>query len=150
MVMIFCGQTMRFLGVDTGGTFTEFVFVEKGEVRTLKIPSTPENPSKSFLSGLSQLTDEKSIIFHRSTVATNTMLENKGTDVLFLITLGFRDLFTLGHQNRPRLYALHPVQERWRLSKKGSKSVCPTIFSLSIESMKGLRPRSSTPWYQRS
>jgi N-methylhydantoinase A len=107
---------MRFLGVDTGGTFTDFVFVENGEVRTLKIPSTPEDPSRAFLAGLVQLTDEKCLIFHGSTVATNTMLENKGADVFFLVTQGFRDLLTLGRQNRPHLYALHPAQERLRLS----------------------------------
>ena len=106
---------MRFLGVDTGGTFTDFILVEDGDLRILKIPSTPEDPSKAFLSGLSRLNTESLLITHGSTVATNALLEGKGAKVLFLVTQGFRDILTLGRQNRPRLYALHPIRDRFDL-----------------------------------
>jgi len=106
---------MRFLGVDTGGTFTDFILVDNGHIQTLKIPSTPADPSRAFLTGLSLMGGKTPFISHGSTVATNALLEGKVGDVLLVITHGFRDILTLGRQNRPRLYSLHPVPERLNL-----------------------------------
>jgi N-methylhydantoinase A len=97
------------VGVDTGGTFTDFVLVEGGQVKTYKLPSTPDDPSRAVLAGLRHLLgDRQALVFHGSTVATNALLEGKGDAVVLVVTAGFRDLLAIGRQNRPRLYALHP------------------------------------------
>ncbi|MGH7539875.1 MAG: hydantoinase/oxoprolinase N-terminal domain-containing protein, partial [Gemmatimonadota bacterium] len=74
------------IGIDTGGTFTDFVVLEPdAEPRIHKVPSTPGNPARAVLSGLRELlaerTDEAAAdprIVHGSTVATNALLERKG------------------------------------------------------------------------
>lgn len=88
------------IGVDTGGTFTDFVFWDGKRLKTLKLPSTPENPSKAILAGL----ESASEIVHGSTVATNALLERKGARLAFVTTAGFEDLLEIGRQNRPSLY----------------------------------------------
>ncbi|HXV19557.1 MAG TPA: hydantoinase/oxoprolinase family protein [Desulfuromonadales bacterium] len=100
------------VGVDTGGTFTDFVLVEGRQVRTYKLPSTPDDPSRAVLAGLRHLLgDRETLVFHGSTVATNALLEGKGDAVVLVVTAGFRDLLAIGRQNRPKLYALHPRRQ---------------------------------------
>ena len=74
------------IGVDTGGTFTDFVVVDKDEIRIHKVPSTPEDPSQAVLQGLTELLGDgvqsDSEIIHGSTVATNSLLERKGATVV--------------------------------------------------------------------
>lgn len=97
------------IGVDTGGTFTDLVMMQGGSISTYKLPSTPDDPSRAVLQGVAHLLQGGSgTIFHGTTVATNALLEGKGADVAFLVTEGFCDLLTIGRQNRPDLYALHP------------------------------------------
>ncbi len=97
------------IGVDTGGTFTDLVMVRGDELRTWKLPSTPEDPSRAVLEGVRRLVgDAPAFVFHGSTVATNALLEGKGACVALVVTEGFRDLLLIGRQNRPDLYALHP------------------------------------------
>jgi N-methylhydantoinase A len=99
----------RLLGVDTGGTFTDLVLIDGREVRTHKLPSTPDDPSRAVLEGLRHLLgDDPALVFHGSTVATNALLEGKGATVALVTTAGFRDLLQIGRQARPELYALHP------------------------------------------
>jgi N-methylhydantoinase A/oxoprolinase/acetone carboxylase beta subunit len=88
------------IGVDTGGTFTDFVFWDGKRLRTLKLPSTPEDPSKAILAGLEPAGE----VIHGSTVATNALLERKGSKLAFVTTEGFEDLLEIGRQNRPSLY----------------------------------------------
>jgi N-methylhydantoinase A len=100
------------VGVDTGGTFTDFVLVEGAQVRTYKLPSTPDDPSRAVLAGLHHLLgDRQALVFHGSTVAANALLEGKGDAVVLVVTAGFRDLLAIGRQNRPRLYAQHPRRQ---------------------------------------
>ncbi len=102
-------QPLPLLGVDTGGTFTDLVLVVGDEVRTWKLPSTPADPARAVLEGVRHLCGEEQVMLvHGSTVATNALLEEKGARVALLVTAGFRDLLTIGRQNRPVLYALHP------------------------------------------
>jgi N-methylhydantoinase A len=99
----------RLLGVDTGGTFTDLVLVDGPQVRTYKLPSTPEDPSRAVLAGLDHLLGEApALLFHGSTVATNALLEGKGASVALVTTAGFGDVLSIGRQHRPQLYALHP------------------------------------------
>ncbi len=88
-------------GVDTGGTFTDFVFQDGSGLRTHKVPSTPDDPSRAIVSGLQ---GEVAELVHGSTVATNALLERRGARTAFLTTAGFEDLLEIGRQNRPSLY----------------------------------------------
>ncbi len=99
------------VGIDTGGTFTDFVVVDDdGRMRTHKVPSTPDAPERAILAGLSALginaTD--AFVVHGSTVATNAVLEGKGARTVFVTNRGFGDTLTIGRQARPRLYDLQP------------------------------------------
>ncbi len=100
-------QNRTIIGVDTGGTFTDLVLVDRGEVRTHKLPSTPEDPSLAVLEGIAHFGLCPDLVFHGSTVATNALLEGKGARVALLTTQGFGDLLSIGRQARSRLYALH-------------------------------------------
>jgi N-methylhydantoinase A len=103
------GPPLPLIGVDTGGTFTDLLLVEGLSVRSWKLPSTPDDPSRAVLEGVRHLLgDRRALVFHGSTVATNALLEGKGAKVVLVVTEGFRDLLRIGRQNRPDLYALHP------------------------------------------
>lgn len=103
----------RLLGVDTGGTFTDLVLLDGPTVRTYKLPSTPDDPSRAVLEGVRHLLGDKhGLVFHGSTVATNALLEGKGAKVTLVTTAGFGDLLQIGRQNRGQLYALQPVGRR--------------------------------------
>jgi N-methylhydantoinase A len=101
------------VGVDIGGTFTDFVTSDKGVLRVHKQPSTPHNPAEALLNGLNILTRQKLSqvhqVAHGSTVATNAILERKGSHIALITTQGFRDILLIGRQNRPQVYALHPI-----------------------------------------
>ena len=101
----------RVLGVDSGGTFTDLVFWEDGEVRTHKRPSTPEDPSLAILAGIKEAGLTPDELVHGSTVATNTILTGSGARTAFVTTKGFRDMLTIGRQARARedLYSLTPA-----------------------------------------
>ena len=104
------------IGVDTGGTFTDFVFVDTdGRVQIRKRASTPEDPSKSVLQGIENARETGELdaafaLVHGTTVATNALLERKGARTALLTTRGFRDVLEIGRQARPVLYALHPIK----------------------------------------
>ena len=105
-------QSVR-VGVDIGGTFTDFVVLhpENGRVRTFKLLSTPHDPAAAVLEGLGQMPEltqtDKGVelhIIHGSTVATNALLERKGASTALVTTQGFGDLLQIGRQDRPALY----------------------------------------------
>jgi N-methylhydantoinase A len=90
------------IGVDTGGTFTDFVVLRGSRIEVFKKFSTPREPETSILEGLSGLRPEE--IIHGSTVATNALLERKGARVALLTTEGFEDVLAIGRQTRRELY----------------------------------------------
>ncbi len=96
------------IGVDTGGTFTDFVFYNNGQIDILKIPSTPHNPSESILKGLRSFLESGKGLFiiHGTTVATNALLERKGGHIGLITTCGFEDILFIGRQTRNKLYSL--------------------------------------------
>jgi N-methylhydantoinase A len=94
------------IGVDTGGTFTDFIFRKDGRWNVLKVLSTPDNPSKAVLEGLKKIGGEKRDITHGSTVATNAVLERKGAKTAFITNEGFEDIIYIGRQERKELYNL--------------------------------------------
>lgn len=99
------------VAVDTGGTFTDLVALDGlDRIRTAKVPSTPDDPSRAILAGLDRLLPEggEVVVLHGSTVATNALLERAGARVLLVTTEGFEDVLEIGRQNRPQLYAFEP------------------------------------------
>ena len=88
------------LGVDVGGTFTDFLLLNEatGETQTAKVPSTPEDSSVGVLNGLSKICDSSGIdpadiklVMHGTTVATNAVLTGRGAKVGLITTSGFED-----------------------------------------------------------
>ncbi len=97
------------IAIDTGGTFTDCVWVERGQVRMLKVFSTPADPSRAIVEAIVKVTEKigqpKSIVLlHGTTVGTNTLLQRKGARVALVTTSGFEDAIEIGRQARPRLY----------------------------------------------
>ncbi len=106
---------MRILiGIDTGGTFTDFVLYRNGQLKIHKVLSTPQAPEQAILQGLADLQGDASgsemevYIVHGSTVATNAVLEAKGVSTVFISNRGLGDMLTIARQTRRQLYALQP------------------------------------------
>src|SRR5438445_5570539 len=117
---------MPVLGVDTGGTFTDFYLInDDGGVSVYKRPSTPDDPARAILEGLAELRGQAgrpgvsrasgreggTDLVHGSTVATNAIIERKGARTALITTRGFRDVLVIGRQTRPKLYDLSPQRE---------------------------------------
>ncbi len=94
------------VGVDTGGTFTDFVLDDGERLRVHKEPSTPANPAAAVIAGVHRLVDGPFDVVHGSTVATNALLERRGARTALLTTLGFEDLLLIGRQARRQIYAI--------------------------------------------
>ena len=100
------------LAVDVGGTFTDLVLadLETGSQTVYKTPSTPEDPSIGFLKGLTDILDVEKVkpadvvhILHGTTIATNSVLENKGAQVGLLVTTGYKYVLEIARHGTPRL-----------------------------------------------
>ena len=95
------------IGIDVGGTFTDFVVAgETGQPRFFKTQTTPDDPSLGVMAGLQEAADacglpleefleDTNLVIHGSTVATNTLVERKGATVGLITTQGFRDLLEM-------------------------------------------------------
>src|SRR2546426_7367941 len=93
------------IGVDTGGTFTDFVVIRDGNVEIFKELSTPQKPEEAILKGIARTGGSSvSEVIHGSTVATNALLERKGARTALLTTAGFEDVLVIGRQTRRELY----------------------------------------------
>jgi N-methylhydantoinase A len=109
------GNSIR-VGVDTGGTFTDFVFDQNGQLQLFKVPSTPGDPSQAIREGLekislrfnTQLADIE--VVHGTTVGTNALLQRRGARTALITTKGFEDVLVIGRQARPELYNLDAVK----------------------------------------
>ena len=103
---------MAILGIDVGGTFTDAVLFEAGELRTAKLP-TSARPEESVVAAARAVGAESVERFtHGTTIATNALLERKGARTAFVATAGFEHLLHLRRQNRAHLYRLcsdHPA-----------------------------------------
>ena len=97
------------LGIDTGGTFTDFVRLGPDGLTVHKLRTTPDDPSQAIVAGINDLTSAAGsagsfAVVHGSTVATNAVLERKGARVALVATAGFEDVIRIGRQTRPELY----------------------------------------------
>jgi N-methylhydantoinase A len=99
------GLHMMRVAIDTGGTFTDCVYLRDGQFVVLKVFSTPQDPGMAVLNGLRQIAMAQEVVVrHGTTVGTNAMLERKGARVAFVTTRGFEDTIAIGRQARPKLY----------------------------------------------
>ncbi len=150
------------LGIDAGGTFTDFVLINQGKLQTHKVLSTPDAPELAILQGINELGLAKAIaagevaIIHGSTVAINAALERKEVVTAFVTNRGFKDILTIARQTRPQLYRLEspplipPVPDELcleingRLSATGQELQKPDIESLQrlAEELEVLHPEA--------
>jgi len=107
------GIVLSQLGVDTGGTFTDFVYIADGQIRVHKVLSTPESPELAILQGIAELglSLQELRLVHGSTVATNAVLQGRGVSTVYIGNRGFADLLSIGRQARPSLYDLQPAMK---------------------------------------
>lgn len=104
-------MTPYVLGIDTGGTFTDFVLYDGKSLRVHKRLSTPHAPEQAILAGIAEMGVplEQLTVVHGSTVATNAVLEGKGVKTAYIANRGFGDVLTIGRQARDQLYTLQPA-----------------------------------------
>ncbi len=100
---------MQRMGVDTGGTFTDFVFWRNGTLQIAKRLSTPHNPAEALLAEINPDTAPP-IIIHGTTVATNVLLERRGAVTALITTAGFKDVLVIGRGDRPSLYDMNQTR----------------------------------------
>ncbi len=105
----------KFLGVDTGGTFTDFILFddESKTVQIHKVLSSPQAPEKAIMQGISDMGVDTSnlTVIHGSTVATNAVLEGKGVRTVYITNKGLADVLSIGRQAREELYNLTPIKK---------------------------------------
>src|SRR5215475_9162740 len=90
------------VAIDTGGTFTDCVWVEGGRLKTLKVFSTPADPSRAIADALKKIgAGAEATLLHGTTVGTNALLQRKGARVALVTTAGFEDVIEIGRQARP-------------------------------------------------
>lgn len=93
------------IAIDTGGTFTDCVYLKDGTAAVLKVPSTPDDPARSVLDAIRHIAAQAKVeIRHGTTIGTNILLERKGARVAFVTTAGFEDTIGIGRQARQHLY----------------------------------------------
>jgi N-methylhydantoinase A len=150
------------VGVDTGGTFTDFVFETAGQIEIFKSPSTPSDPSLAIAAGLRAIAEktgaalENIEVVHGTTVGTNALLERSGARTALIITRGFEDVLVIGRQARPELYNLNALLPpplvpdnlrfglRERVSSKGEilESLDPAELSALVKQIKKAKVES--------
>ncbi len=126
---------MKTIGVDVGGTFTDLVYCDlsTGAVEIHKVSTTPDDPSRGVLTGITELCDivgvtpaEIDTVFHGTTIATNAVLEHKGATTGMITNEGFRDIVHIGRHQRVLHYSIRqelPWQDRPLVKRRHRKTV---------------------------
>lgn len=105
---------MKRMGVDVGGTFTDFIYVDdNGKIEVYKTSTTPQDPSIGMMEGINAICDKLNIphdeideIFHGTTIATNMVLEHKGARAGMITTKGYRDIIHIARHKRPTNFSI--------------------------------------------
>lgn len=115
---------MQRIGIDTGGTFTDVVLLDRGKLRVHKLPSTPHDPAQAVLEGLKEVRggNQDVDVVHGTTVGLNAILTGRTAAVAFVTNRGFRDLIEIARQDRQGIYDL-----------QASKAVLPVPRGLRFE-----------------
>ena len=105
------GSISQRLAIDIGGTFTDVVLEQDGELNTSKVLTTPAAPEDGVLNGIEQVlakagtaSGDIGILLHGTTLATNAIIERKGANVALITTDGFRDVLEIGYESRFNQY----------------------------------------------
>ncbi|MFC3057932.1 hydantoinase/oxoprolinase family protein [Paenirhodobacter populi] len=126
---------MKMIGVDVGGTFTDFVYsdMDRGSLAIHKVSTTPSDPSRGVMQGIVELCErngvdpsEISYVLHGTTTATNAVLEGKGATCGMITNDGFRDIIHIGRHQRPEHYSIRqdiPWQARPLVRRRFRKTV---------------------------
>lgn len=113
------------IGIDVGGTFTDFALATPGGLHTLKLPTTPLAPERAILDGVQQILRQAGIapeavtgIVHGTTLATNAIISRQGARTALVTTEGFRDVLAMGDEGRFDQYDItivkpEPLIPRW-------------------------------------
>ncbi|MFT7688751.1 MAG: N-methylhydantoinase A [Candidatus Azotimanducaceae bacterium] len=107
-------MSITLLGIDTGGTFTDFVAQSETGISVHKVLSTPSAPEDAVLRGIEEmglnadLDEGRLFVIHGTTVATNAALQSKGVKTVYITNKGLKDVLSLGRQTRSELYNLNP------------------------------------------
>jgi N-methylhydantoinase A len=134
------------IAIDSGGTFTDCVWLQDSTLRILKVFSTPADPAEAIAGAVQRISgaNKDIVVLHGTTVGTNTLLQRKGARVAFVTTAGFEDAIEIGRQHRPKLYdfffekdpALAPLELRFgvdeRTSSEGTVLRAPDQKSLEL------------------
>jgi len=123
------------VSTDIGGTFTDFVILDREKIRIFKVPSTPQKPELAIEKALESI-PTAALFSHGTTLATNAVLERKGARIGLITTKGFADILKIGRQKRPHLYKLDSTRPKplaanyfeisERVSSKGEIIKSPT------------------------
>ena len=149
------------VAMDTGGTFTDCVFLRDGKLEILKVPSQPKTPAAAISAALSEMranfaarTGEELDLICGTTVGTNALLERRGGQVLLITTEGFEDVLEIGRQARAKLYDLQfqkapplvprerRIGARERVAADGSvlRKLSPADIRSLVQKVRGARP----------
>ena len=119
---------MGIVGIDVGGTFTDLFYSGANGLSVLKVPSTPDDPSRGLIDAITvagiDLAD-LDVILHGTTIATNAVIERRGARCALITTQGFRDILELGRRDRQAMYGMTGVQNpliprrmRWEVRER--------------------------------
>lgn len=116
------------VGIDVGGTFTDLFYSGADGVQVLKVPSTPDDPSRGLIDALAAggiAAGDLDVILHGTTIATNAVIERRGARCALVTTEGFRDILELGRRDRQSMYGLTGTQNplipramRWEVAER--------------------------------
>ena len=105
------GSISQRLAIDIGGTFTDVVLEQDGELNTSKVLTTPAAPEDGVLNGIEGVLAKAGtapgdigMLLHGTTLATNAIIERKGANVALITTDGFRDVLEIGYESRFNQY----------------------------------------------
>jgi 5-oxoprolinase (ATP-hydrolysing) len=122
------------VGIDTGGTFTDVVLVDdvSGEIKTIKVESTPSDPGLAVLKGLRELgkpPESIASIVLGTTISTNAVIQRKGARVLYITTKGFEDIPYLQRADKPDPYDLQWERPRPLVKRRDCIGVAERVAS---------------------
>lgn len=116
------------VGIDVGGTFTDLFYSGPAGTAVLKVPSTPDDPSRGLIDAIEAAgiaPHDLDAILHGTTIATNAVIERRGARCALVTTSGFRDVLELGRRDRQSMYGLTGVQTpliarrmRWEVDER--------------------------------
>jgi len=146
------------IAIDSGGTFTDCVWLDGSTLRVLKVFSTPADPAEAIAGAVQKIagSTEQVTVLHGTTVGTNTLLQRKGARVAFVTTAGFEDSIEIGRQHRPKLYdffferepALAPAELRFAVKERTSAEGVilhdpePAALAALVERIAAERPQA--------